>query len=49
MTMDNAARYSDRVSKAEWYAAGGFATSNCWRRQRKDGRWIYYIVRDNDE
>lgn len=36
---------SRRVSKAEWYEAGGFANSLCWRRE-VSGRWIYYIRGD---
>ena len=32
-----------RISKREWYALGGFANSRLWRRQRKNGAWVYYM------
>lgn len=34
-----------RVTKAEWYDAGGFANSACWRRQLSNGAWQYFINR----
>jgi hypothetical protein len=34
---------SMRVTKREWYAAGGFRNSRCWRRQVR-GSWQYYIA-----
>lgn len=37
---------SYRVTKREWYHAGGFANSQCWRRQTKNGGWQYWIRRD---
>jgi hypothetical protein len=37
---------SIRVTKARWYAAGGLTNPRCWRRQQKDGRWIYYLTID---
>jgi hypothetical protein len=35
-----------RVTKTEWYRLGGFRNSRCFRRQRKDGRWLYYVAGD---
>lgn len=35
--------HSQRVTKAQWYEAGGFANSRCWRRGLKNGYWAYYI------
>lgn len=36
---------SIRVTKREWYEAGGFANSRCWRRQYR-GSWQYYMTLD---
>lgn len=33
------------VAEAEWYEAGGFANSKCWRREVR-GVWQYYIRTD---
>jgi len=33
-----------RVSKSEWYAAGGFANSRCYRKADSRGAWRYYIL-----
>lgn len=35
-----------RVTKAEWYAARGFANSKCYRKADKRGVWRYYILQD---
>jgi len=35
-----------QVTKTEWYAAGGFANSRCYRKARTDGAWRYYILID---
>lgn len=35
-----------RVTKREWYHAGGFTNSRCWRRQSKSGAWQYFINKD---
>jgi hypothetical protein len=43
----SAVRYSRRVTRAEWYAAGGLENSRCWRRQRKGGAWQYFILKEN--
>ena len=42
--MTSAVRYSNRVTKADWYSAGGFANPRCWRRERS-GVWQYFITR----
>jgi hypothetical protein len=34
---------SRRVTKSQWYAAGGFRNSLCWRRADKRGVWRYFI------
>lgn len=33
---------SERVTKATWYANGGFKNPRCWRRQSKRGGWLYF-------
>jgi len=33
---------SRKVTKRQWYAAGGFANPLCWRRDRGRG-WEYFI------
>lgn len=33
---------SERISKRDWYANGGFANSRCWRRQQHNRGWLYY-------
>jgi hypothetical protein len=35
-----------RVTKREWYDAGGFANSKCYRKADKLGRWQYFIIFD---
>lgn len=35
-----------RVSKTEWYQAGGFANPRCWRKHAKT-HWRYYINDDD--
>jgi hypothetical protein len=35
-----------RVTKQEWYDAGGFANSNCFRKADKRGVWQYFILED---
>lgn len=40
------AKGSKRVTRKEWYAAGGFANSACWRRADKRGVWQYFIRQD---
>lgn len=37
---------SRRVTKREWYEAGGFANSACWRMADSLGRWRHYIVNE---
>ncbi len=37
---------SIRVTKKEWYAAGGFKNPACWRKADKRGAWRYYIAQD---
>lgn len=32
-----------RVTKAHWYRLGGFRSSYCFRRQQKNGAWVYYL------
>lgn len=34
-----------RVSKARWYALGGFKNSRCIRRMR-GASWSYYILQE---
>jgi hypothetical protein len=34
---------SRRVTKREWYGAGGFENSLCWRRQSRNGAWQYFM------
>lgn len=36
-----------RVTKAEWYDAGGFANSRCYRKQSRNGAWRYYILQES--
>jgi hypothetical protein len=31
-----------RITKAQWYAYGGFENPKCWRRRNKT-HWEYYI------
>jgi len=35
-----------KVTKKQWYYAGGFENSNCWRRYR-NGNWQYFYQLDN--
>lgn len=35
---------SYKVTKYQWYRAGGFKNTKCWRRQTKNGGWNYYIM-----
>lgn len=32
----------ERLTKAEWYAAGGLATPGLFRKQSKGGAWHYF-------
>lgn len=35
-----------RITKAEWYALGGFANSKLFRKQSRGGAWRYYMTLD---
>lgn len=37
--------YAARVTRREWYEAGGLANPSCFRRFVGD-RWLYYILHD---
>lgn len=32
-----------RVDKRTWYDRGGFKNSACFRRQRKNSGWTYWV------
>lgn len=32
-----------RLRKRDWYRIGGFRNSACFRRQKKNGGWNYYV------
>jgi len=37
-----------RITKNEWYALGGFANRNLFRKQSRGGAWRYYRALDNE-
>lgn len=39
----------ERITKKEWYALGGFANRDLFRKQSRGGAWRYYRVLDNGE
>lgn len=38
----NNPRGAKRITKKQWYALGGLATTGLFRKQRRDGGWKYY-------
>lgn len=38
-----------RITKADWYARGGFANSALFRLQSRGGAWRYYVNLDRLE
>lgn len=39
----------ERITKAEWYARGGFQNSALFRLQSRGGAWRYYVNLDRIE
>jgi hypothetical protein len=39
----------ERITKADWYARGGFANNALFRQQSRGGAWRYYINLDRLE
>lgn len=37
-------RKATRVTKTEWYQAGGFENSLCYRKGGRNNSWTYYIL-----
>lgn len=37
----------ERITKKEWYALGGFANGDLFRKQSRGGAWRYYRALDN--
>lgn len=37
----------ERITKREWYDAGGFANSSLFRKQSRGGAWRYYRMIDS--
>lgn len=37
-----------RVTKAQWYKAGGFRVSRCYRKATKNGAWRYYMTPESE-
>lgn len=38
--------YAMRVSKKVWYLNGGFSNPRCFRKQIKNGGWMYFMRHD---
>jgi hypothetical protein len=38
----------ERITKAEFYARGGFANSALFRQQSRGGAWRYYVDIERD-
>jgi hypothetical protein len=39
----------ERITKAEFYARGGFSNSKLFRQQSRGGAWRYYVNLERDE
>lgn len=37
-------RYPRQISKKEFYHLGGFSNPNLYRKQRRNGGWVYYSI-----
>lgn len=44
----NASERKERITKKEWYALGGFANRDLFRKQSRGGAWRYYRALDNE-
>lgn len=36
-----------KVTKAQWYAAGGFKNSQCYRKADYKGVWAHFILNES--